>query len=368
MVRSICLYPFNTIVISFNGKVLPCNLDWFEEMVIGNLNQDSLSQIFDGKLAKNFRLSHISGNFQSVCNHCGGSSGRVYEKDVQEFLEDLSSFDNLTQYKNSFLIIIEPSLICTCECKHCLRSNYPDKFPSLINSKPHKYLMSKELMEKSLIGIKDLLNLKKRKAEIMLHWRGEAFLNRLLGWFTRELISITDIPRIILDTNLCVLDEEGIKDFLSEIKKRINERDDFDFRLSFSIDAINKESYDNIRVHGDFGKVKINALAFLQQRSLKKIKNLRYSFQFIAQPYNWHDTQKFIDFWETKIDKNIDDIYIKRCHGEWEFTHLEPKVYSKTLEKFNLVEQAKRKKYLTLDLDENRYFNQKDNGVFKYED
>jgi len=366
MKRYVCLYPFNQITISYDGKVIACNLDWPELMEMGSLKNDSLLDIYYNQKYESFRYMHANGNPQYMCEFCGGVASNIFRGDIEPYI-NINKIQNITESQLSFFVVLELSLACTCICKHCVRSKDLERYPT-IEKGYNQFLMKPEMLKLALSQLDEFLKEKDRTAVVMLHWRGESFLNPLIGTACEQLISNPRIKSLILDTNLQALTKDKIFQFLKQIKWPLAKHSNFDFHLSFSLDATNKDSYDKIRIGGDFELAKANALAFLEQRNALEILQLRFSFQFIVEPYNWDYTQDFINYWESRIDIKLDDIYIKRCHGRWEFTDLIPKIYSKTIKRFKLIEQAKKKPYLTLDIDENKYFVQKENSVFKYED
>ena len=51
----ICPYPFYSMSINSDGKVSVCFLDWSRKMIIGDANEHSLKEIWDGKKMKSYR-------------------------------------------------------------------------------------------------------------------------------------------------------------------------------------------------------------------------------------------------------------------------------------------------------------------------
>lgn len=60
-IKKVCVYPFHTMVIKSNGDVLACCVDWQKNTVIGNVMQESLKEIWNGKKLYNFRKMQIEG-------------------------------------------------------------------------------------------------------------------------------------------------------------------------------------------------------------------------------------------------------------------------------------------------------------------
>ena len=73
-------------------------------------------------------------------------------------------------------------------------------------------------------------------------------------------------------------------------------------RIQVSIDAINSETYDKIRVGGNYNKVLAN---IAQLMSYKKEKNIKFPFlrvNFLSLPENNGQENLFLDYWKDKSD------------------------------------------------------------------
>jgi radical SAM protein with 4Fe4S-binding SPASM domain len=55
----VCFLPFNNLNINVFGNVSPCIFDYKENIVFGNINQESLVDIWNGKKINEFRLMHL---------------------------------------------------------------------------------------------------------------------------------------------------------------------------------------------------------------------------------------------------------------------------------------------------------------------
>jgi radical SAM protein with 4Fe4S-binding SPASM domain len=69
----ICAEPWKTLVIGFDGKVLPCHNDFDYKAVLGELTRQSIAEVWNGALMQEFRQMHIEGNQarHSLCAKCG---------------------------------------------------------------------------------------------------------------------------------------------------------------------------------------------------------------------------------------------------------------------------------------------------------
>ena len=73
-------------------------------------------------------------------------------------------------------------------------------------------------------------------------------------------------------------------------------------KLSVSIDAFSKETYDKIRVGGDYEKVVNNALRFLSLREEMKKELPLFKVTFVKSPLNEKEVDNFVKFWSNKAD------------------------------------------------------------------
>ena len=79
--KSKCTYPAYTFFIDYNGDVLTCSHDWGKDLTMGNLNKQSIFEIWTGKkftLARK-NLLNANRNF-SPCNVCNVRGGLIVTK------------------------------------------------------------------------------------------------------------------------------------------------------------------------------------------------------------------------------------------------------------------------------------------------
>jgi len=74
-----CGTPFLTMVVLHDGAVVPCCYDPEAEIVLGNANLNTLFEIWNGKLSKEFRFKHRNGARSSIplCRSCSLTSSSV---------------------------------------------------------------------------------------------------------------------------------------------------------------------------------------------------------------------------------------------------------------------------------------------------
>lgn len=84
-IPKVCAYPFNTMSIMSDGSVIVCCVDWSRKTYIGNVNENSLLEIWNGKLLHNFRMLHLQGKreLNEACANCVRMP-----KGVDDYLDD----------------------------------------------------------------------------------------------------------------------------------------------------------------------------------------------------------------------------------------------------------------------------------------
>lgn len=173
-------------------------------------------------------------------------------------------------------ITLELSSVCNLKCVMC----------------PRRYLESKgDLMRWSLF--EKIINevSEKQVDAIVPFFRGETLLHpkfKDMITFIREKTS----TKIQLATNALLLDKE-ITDFLLEI--------DIDF-ISFSIDALNQETYDKIRLNGNFDLLMENVRCFLVQKEFLEKKTV-VQVSATRNKHNKNEMKSFIDHWKSLVDR-----------------------------------------------------------------
>ena len=68
-----CLQLWEFLYISWNGDVMPCCMDVFKKMKIGNVYKHSLKELFNSNFIKKIRRIHLERRYEeiSLCRNCG---------------------------------------------------------------------------------------------------------------------------------------------------------------------------------------------------------------------------------------------------------------------------------------------------------
>jgi radical SAM protein with 4Fe4S-binding SPASM domain len=70
--RQICAQIFKGVQVQADGEVVPCCVDWKRVNLLGNINTESLIEIWNGSKLRNLQLEHLSGNKKNLepCKDC----------------------------------------------------------------------------------------------------------------------------------------------------------------------------------------------------------------------------------------------------------------------------------------------------------
>lgn len=99
--RIVCPHPFYSMAINFNGLVSVCCMDWGLDAIIGDVNQESLIDIWRGEKLRNFRILHLKGERKKIkiCADCHVIVGSPNESDLDDVANNL-----LTMYEQDGII------------------------------------------------------------------------------------------------------------------------------------------------------------------------------------------------------------------------------------------------------------------------
>lgn len=68
----VCDDPFSKLSVNFNGSVSVCCVDWSYNTLVGDLNNESFQQVWEGEKLKKFRIIHLKGRRCDLkaCKNC----------------------------------------------------------------------------------------------------------------------------------------------------------------------------------------------------------------------------------------------------------------------------------------------------------
>jgi radical SAM protein with 4Fe4S-binding SPASM domain len=68
--RHPCAYLWKSVVVTASGDVIPCCADFDASLVMGNVNQQSLAEIWQGERYRALRRAHLEGRYSGACANC----------------------------------------------------------------------------------------------------------------------------------------------------------------------------------------------------------------------------------------------------------------------------------------------------------
>ena len=96
MKRRPCTGPFKYKFIAANGDVTVCCLDTEKQLVIGNIKENTLEEIWDSEKAHDIRLAHITGDLSKypVCQKCANlDSPQLTDEEIRAYLKHIGRED-----------------------------------------------------------------------------------------------------------------------------------------------------------------------------------------------------------------------------------------------------------------------------------
>lgn len=130
MSSTICALPWTHLNIDPNGDVYPCCLTTFHGQKLGNLNLDSVENIWNSDSMKSLRLEMMQGKKPKICSICfdresaTGQSVRIYNnrefKDVVRSIPEITSSDGSVKEMKLKYWDFRFSNICNFKCRSCV--------------------------------------------------------------------------------------------------------------------------------------------------------------------------------------------------------------------------------------------------------
>ncbi len=70
--KDVCPYPFYVLAVNADGSVSLCGNDWSQKTVVGDVNRESLSSIWEGEALYRFRRMMLEGRRREnqACGEC----------------------------------------------------------------------------------------------------------------------------------------------------------------------------------------------------------------------------------------------------------------------------------------------------------
>ena len=137
---------------------------------------------------------------------------------------------------------------------------------------------------------------------ICLNRDGEPTLDKNIALKIKKLKNV-GIKKVRFVTNAQNLDEKLSKEVL---EAGIDE-------IMFSIDSINKTTYESIRIKLDFDKVIKNTNAYIKLRNSINPSS-KVTIRMVEMPQNTEEKEEWLNYWNNKVSK-IDSVYTMPMHN-----------------------------------------------------
>lgn len=266
--KRICYAPFNNMHFKIDGEIAACSFN--RETLIGNINEESIHAVWFGKTAQ--QLRNNLGNYN--LDKCFGcklvlESGNYRSFPANKY--DYFSSDNaLYPTQMSF----ETSNLCNLECVMCdeelssaIRKNKA-KLPAL------KDVYPADFMEQLKEFIPHL--------SIATFIGGEPLLIKRYYEIWEEIIKTNPSCNIHLQTNATYLPEKFLK--------LINSGQ---FDIGISMEGCTKETYEKIRLRGNFEVLEQNIKKLV---ALKNEGKVYLNFNFCPLTMNWKEVPMMLEY------------------------------------------------------------------------
>lgn len=80
--NSLCLNLWNSVSIQSNGNVVPCCISQGDNLILGNIEEQSLKEIWKGSVLNNLRSSHLRGVLPDICKKCYTKSPFLFHREM----------------------------------------------------------------------------------------------------------------------------------------------------------------------------------------------------------------------------------------------------------------------------------------------
>ncbi len=89
--HQVCVQIFKSLQVQADGEVVPCCVDWNRTNLLGNINEYSLQDIWNGEKIRNLQIKHLTGKKEilETCKDCA--------------LNDYCDTDNIDAFRNECL-------------------------------------------------------------------------------------------------------------------------------------------------------------------------------------------------------------------------------------------------------------------------
>lgn len=261
--QSFCLVPFTNIILDPGGNVCVCRHKG-TEMIIGNLNQNTLDEIWNGESIRQWRQEFLTGHpkicqkemAHQKCHQCHYNNQLLPKVELSEYIS--TSPLKLTANLNGQ---------CNLKCQMCHVWKLPNGYYNEGNFwRPGREVFFQQLQEIDMLS-------------------GEPFIQADTYKLIDEVSAVNPNCQWMFTTNGHWTFTPRIQAALDKIKIKY---------LVFSVDSFNPETYARIRPPGNLSKVHRTIDAILKYRNQRK--NFEIHLNFLTQKDNVHELKEALSF------------------------------------------------------------------------
>ncbi len=263
--KKICYAPFNNMHFQINGDVSACSFNY--DFLLGNVNDHTIKEIWSGEKANQFREKLGNYNFE-FCKSCEFVLQAKNYNAFPPLKYDIHADDNIN-YPNQ--MSFEMSDLCNFECVMC-----NENFSSLIRKKkglsPQKFSYPERFFEQLQEFLPHL--------KIATFIGGEPLLIKSYFRIWEDILKVNKRCTIHIQTNASYLPPR----FLEMLNTG-------QFDVGISLDAANKETFEQIRINSNFEQIQANINVLKSYMDKGKV-NLNINFCPLV--INWFELPKMV--------------------------------------------------------------------------
>lgn len=266
--KLLCHAPFKSIYFGHHGKAIACCYN--RTYILGEYPANSIKEIWFGEAAETLRQYIKHNNLTSGCMGChgqlvAGNFDAVKTKQYDERPFNFNLYPSVLEF--------ELSNVCNLECVMC--SGF---FSSLIRRKREN--LPEIPMYYDTAFVEQLDEFIPHLEEVKFYG-GEPFLIDYYYNIWDRIIVLNPKVRISIQTNATTYNKR-----VESILEKAN------VHLNISLDSLQKDTYEAIRVNAKFERVMENIHAF---HSYCKARNTFFGISACMMRNNWHEAPDFIN-------------------------------------------------------------------------
>ena len=260
-IQNNCPRPFDTILIDKNGSCFACECTSWLPQSIGNLQIKSLDEIINSKMHKHLQDSIVDKTYR----YCNENQCSYIKSNAVEHITGGTNIKHLR-------LAIDDS--CNLRCPSCRKG-------LIFHKDGSAYKLGIRLADK----INDWLYTYNKPIQVHIGSDGDPFASHVYRHFMEQTPERDNIKYSILTNGLM------FKEFHTKVPYVINNLQE----LGVSIDGASKETYEKLRLGGNWDKIRENLDCIAE---LKEKHNFRFILHFVVQKGNYHEMENIIDLGE----------------------------------------------------------------------